>query len=78
MSWGDWRDHANCDGENPDMFFPAAYENTSAAKRICAACAVRQTCLEYALEHNLQHGIWGGLGINQRQAIRWARLRSAS
>jgi WhiB family redox-sensing transcriptional regulator len=78
MSWGDWRDQANCQGHNPDMFFPAVYENATAAKQICASCVVRDTCLEYALEHNLQHGIWGGVSIHERRAMRRRRLKAAS
>ena len=30
------------------------------AQRICAECPVSPSCLEYALEHHIDHGVWGG------------------
>jgi WhiB family transcriptional regulator, redox-sensing transcriptional regulator len=78
VSWGDWRDQAACIGEDPEIFFPPQYENATAAKRICARCTVRGDCLDYALEHNLQHGIWGGISINKRRARRRQRLEATT
>ena len=41
----------------------------SRAKAICATCAVRKPCLEYALRIREPHGIWGGLNELERKAL---------
>lgn len=40
-----------------------------AAKRVCAACPVRQECLDYALRVRESFGIWGGLNEVERRAL---------
>ena len=39
------------------------------AKAICATCAVKQPCLDYALRIREPHGIWGGLSESERKRI---------
>jgi WhiB family transcriptional regulator, redox-sensing transcriptional regulator len=61
----DWREAGACAQADPDLFFPIsstgrALGQITKAKAICAACPVRQPCLDFALEHDLAHGIWGG------------------
>jgi WhiB family redox-sensing transcriptional regulator len=68
-----WQDHANCLGLDPDLFFPERGASTTEAKAVCAGCAVRRECLEYALANNEQVGIWGGTSYRQRRAIRRRR-----
>jgi WhiB family redox-sensing transcriptional regulator len=73
-----WRDGAECArlalGVN---FFPERGESAAKAKAICAACAVRQPCLEFALRTNVSCGVWGGLsGRERRQLLRQRRNRS--
>jgi WhiB family redox-sensing transcriptional regulator len=41
----------------------------SQAKAICMACAVRQECLEYAVEIREPHGIWGGMTEVERKTL---------
>lgn len=71
----DWRDHANCIGLDADLFFPERGKNTNEAKRVCAACTVRNECAEYALNFPETFGIWGGLSPVERKRIRGARRR---
>ena len=40
------------------------------AKSICAACPVRQRCLEYAIAADERYGIWGGLTKDERRMLR--------
>jgi len=40
------------------------------AKRVCEECAVKQDCLEFALETNQDCGIWGGTSEDERRQIR--------
>ena len=47
---------------------------TSAAKRICKECPVREECLDYAIStKELFFGIWGGMAPKERIAERKRR-----
>ncbi len=39
------------------------------ARKICATCPVTATCLEYALENRIDHGVWGGCSERERRRI---------
>jgi WhiB family redox-sensing transcriptional regulator len=67
----EWMTEGACRNENPNVFFPPPGLNQFAdeAKKICARCNVRVTCLEYALENEEAHGIWGGMSARQRNVI---------
>lgn len=70
MSGAAWRAQANCLGLDPEVFFPERGESIVEAREVCAMCTVRVECLEFAIEHNEKHGIWGGLSERQRRSIR--------
>jgi hypothetical protein len=42
-----------------------------------AACPVRQPCLDYALSHQIVHGVWGGLAERDRRPLRSLRAVTA-
>jgi len=63
----DWMLEARCLDADPEAFFPEKGGSTREAKRICAACPVRDECLEYALENDERFGIWGGLSERERR-----------
>lgn len=70
-----WHEQANCRGLDPELFFPergGTWESTQ-AKEVCAACVVRQECLEYAVNVGERYGLWGGLSEKERRRIRVAR-----
>jgi WhiB family redox-sensing transcriptional regulator len=74
----DWRAAGACAQADPDLFFPIsstgrALGQIAKAKAVCGGCPVRQPCLEFALEHDLMYGIWGGTTPQDRQA--WRRDR---
>jgi WhiB family transcriptional regulator, redox-sensing transcriptional regulator len=76
----DWRDRAACLTEDPELFFPIgqagpAVEQAEEAKRVCRRCQVRETCLAWALEAGLDHGVLGGMTEVERRALRGARSR---
>ena len=56
--------------------FPEPHEsraNIALAKRMCAACPVRQECLEWALAMPTQsdrYGVYGGLSAVERRRLR--------
>lgn len=65
-----WQDEALCAQTDPDAFFPEQGMSSRDAKSVCAACPVRQECLEYALENDERFGVWGGLSERERRALR--------
>ena len=68
-----WMNEGNCRNEPPETFFPSDGVGVEVAKRICATCPVIDQCLEYALEHRIDHGVWGGASERQRRRILKAR-----
>ena len=67
---GDWQDSALCAETDPEAFFPEKGGSTRDAKKVCRSCDVRAECLEYALETDQKHGIWGGLSERERRRLR--------
>ncbi|MCX4445267.1 WhiB family transcriptional regulator [Streptomyces sp. NPDC087866] len=70
-----WRMHAACRDEDPDLFFPIgstgpALVQVEEAKAVCRRCPVQEECLRWALENNQDSGVWGGLGENERRALK--------
>lgn len=71
-----WQAKAACRGPQAAVFFPPPQferkadrlERERRAKAICAECVVRSECLDYALQINEPHGIWGGLNEHERRA----------
>ena len=67
----DWLAAAACRGATTDVFFPTSETRVDAATRICAACPVREECLEYAIATRQPEGVWGGLtGVERRRLLR--------
>lgn len=70
-----WRDAAACSQADPELFFPVgttgpAVQQTDQAKRICRSCPARSSCLEWALDHGVSAGVWGGTTEEERRALR--------
>ncbi|MEU2246785.1 WhiB family transcriptional regulator [Streptomyces sp. NPDC019224] len=75
-----WRMHAACRDEDPDLFFPIgstgpALVQVEEAKTVCRRCPVQEECLRWALENNQDAGVWGGLGESERRALKRRRRR---
>jgi len=68
-----WMDRANCLGTDPEAFFPEAgalqQPGAAPATRVCARCEVQAECLRYAIENDLDHGIFGGLLPSERRRV---------
>ena len=70
-----WQVKAACRGPQATVFFPPStferkdekQDRERRAKAICATCAVKQPCLDYAMRIREQHGIWGGLSESERK-----------
>jgi WhiB family redox-sensing transcriptional regulator len=79
----EWRSQGACLSADPDLFFPISATGSSGsqiaqAKAVCARCAVRQECMDFALDHGDVQGIWGATTDDERRKLRRARSRSAS
>ena len=73
----DWMDDAACLTAEPEIFFPPKGGSTRDAKRVCSACSVRDACLEYALELDIRHGVFGGLSERERRQAKRNRRTTA-
>jgi WhiB family transcriptional regulator, redox-sensing transcriptional regulator len=73
----EWRDGAACRGLDTNVFFPLTDEEADEAKAICAACPVREECLEFALLTRQDDGVWGGLTETERRRLRRRRREQA-
>jgi WhiB family transcriptional regulator, redox-sensing transcriptional regulator len=70
----DWMAAAVCRQVDPTLFHPdgnpcRAVVQARLAKSVCASCPVAVECLEFALEHDERHGIWGGTDERERREL---------
>jgi len=63
-------DKAACKGMDPAYFFPLEEDRQQEVAQFCAACVMREACLEYALINGIDHGVWGGTTEVERRALR--------
>lgn len=74
-----WQAQAACKNwdfkKHGDPFFPvgAADSEADPARKICAACPVRASCLDAAMQHtdSIRHGVYGGTTGDER----WSEYR---
>jgi WhiB family redox-sensing transcriptional regulator len=71
-----WMDNGKCREIDPEVFFPSEGVGVEVARRICSDCPVKAPCLEYALYHRIQHGVWGGASERERRRIAARRQKS--
>ena len=90
VSDDDWMRRAACKGLT-HLFFPTAAERPQArerreatARQVCASCAVRPLCRDFARDQH-EYGFWGGESEDERHAAGYrliapigVRARSAS
>lgn len=75
---GPWVRDANCKNLAADLFFPERGQSIAEAKAVCRGCAVRQECLDFALDTGEKFGIWGGASERERRRLRAARKAGAA
>jgi len=71
----DWRSKAACLDADPELFFPLTDQGPSLvqvreALEFCGTCQVREACLDWALEQEIRHGVWGGTTEHERLSSR--------
>ena len=71
----EWKPRASCINVDSLIFIPSEIrgksisKNYQQAKKYCFQCPVRTECLAYALVHNLDVGIFGGLTPQERKNL---------
>lgn len=68
----DWRQHAECRYIDPETFFPLNKNNRAdeaKAKAVCQRCPSESSCLKWALDKGMTHGIWGGKSEDEREVL---------
>ena len=59
--------------ENPDLFFPETKEELELSlpmlRKTCSLCVHQLDCLRYAVEEQIEFGIWGGTTPAERKAM---------
>lgn len=77
---------APCTESDPEAFFSTGapgdgryirptYSYEREAKKVCSSCPYQIRCLQYALAHPDEQGIWGGTTEDDRQRIKRSRTR---
>jgi WhiB family redox-sensing transcriptional regulator len=75
----EWRMQAACRGDEPQPdFYPPTHTERKRerlarerrAKMVCAACPVRNDCLDHAVASDERYGVWGGLTADERKLWR--------
>jgi len=74
----DWRALALCAETDPEAFFPEKGGSSAAARAVCQRCPVTGDCLRWALDHNIQFGVWGGLTDRARRRMRRSTSTAAT
>lgn len=72
----DWQVNAACRGADTATFYhpenergPSRLRRERLAKAICAHCTVVEHCLHWALTTREPYGVWGGLSVEERDAL---------
>lgn len=72
----EWRPAAACQTQDPRVFFGGDDETPAERRKrearavlVCAGCAVRQACGDFAIEHRVADGVWGGMTEETRERL---------
>ena len=75
-----WMDDAACrqgQGTEPRIFETILANRVThidadveKAREVCASCPVMMQCLNHAVRFDIDHGVWGGMLVEEREA--WA------
>jgi WhiB family redox-sensing transcriptional regulator len=72
----DWQLAAACRGLDTAAFYhpenergPSRTGREMRAKAVCATCPVIDSCLRWALTAREPYGVWGGLSVEEREAL---------
>ncbi len=64
-----YRGDEPCVALGVDAYFSGGWRQQAAAVDACRDCPLVAACLAYALEHEPEFGIWGGMTAEQRRQL---------
>jgi WhiB family redox-sensing transcriptional regulator len=70
MTSQNWTEDAVCARTDPEAFFPEKGGSNRTGKALCDTCPAKAPCLQWALDHNEQYGIFGGTSREDRQKMK--------
>jgi len=74
-----WASAAACHGEPTDIWYPTrrgpVAVDWTRPRSICQSCPVLTDCRSYAVAHEPDWGMWGGLTPDERRSLRRRRRR---
>lgn len=74
-----WRRKARCATiPQTNDFFPIGRKSPKIALDACSICFVRKQCLQYALDNDIEHGIWGGKTESQRKRMKRRKTKAVA
>ncbi|HTW09088.1 MAG TPA: WhiB family transcriptional regulator [Acidimicrobiales bacterium] len=73
-----WVVRARCRDLASATFFPSNARELALAYRYCGECPVRGACLDHALQHRIELGVWGGTSPRERQLMTGGHLASVT
>lgn len=78
-----WRLDGACASRDPEDFYPEGgqrhvRQSYERARVVCAVCPVAERCLNYALDNEERHGMWGGHTPAEREDLLGRRRRQVA
>lgn len=66
--------------QDPDLWFPENGAHTGVPRSFCRTCLVVADCRAWALAnpHLASEGVWGGMSLTERNAVRRNSMRRAA
>jgi WhiB family redox-sensing transcriptional regulator len=71
-----WREKAACKNLDINLFFPdterqsaLSRKNNLKVKSICKKCPVQTNCIAYAMDNQIEYGMWGGFSSLERKEL---------
>jgi WhiB family redox-sensing transcriptional regulator len=68
---------AACSPMTADLFFVTPGESVQPAKAICQLCPEKAACLQWAIDHHIEDGTWGGMTPLERQRFAKGQIAEA-
>lgn len=61
------REEALCAQSDPELWFEERTSLAREAMSICNQCPVMEECRQFAIDNEIDYGIWGGMTTAQRR-----------
>jgi len=64
-----WAVFSACREADPSLFFATTRDDERTALVVCSSCAVKDDCLDFALDTRERFGVWGGTTERDRKRL---------